>query len=103
MTLPLDVSRLAELLNHAAKTEILPRFRRLGGDDIRSKSEPSDLVTEADEAAERLIRREIDSVVPGALSIGEESVAADPSLLGKLADSERRQQQNRRQDHDHND
>lgn len=88
MTLPLDVSRLAELLKHAAKTEILPRFRRLGGDDIRSKSEPSDLVTEADEAAERLIRREIDSVVPGALFIGEESVAADPSLLGKLADAE---------------
>jgi len=88
MTLPLDVSRLAELLKTAAKTEILPRFRRLGGDDIRSKSEPSDLVTEADEAAERLIRREIDSVVPGALFIGEESVAADPSLLGKLADAE---------------
>jgi fructose-1,6-bisphosphatase/inositol monophosphatase family enzyme len=88
MTLPFDVAKLADLLKAAAKAEILPRFRRLGGDDIRSKSEPSDLVTEADEAAERMIRREIDNVVPGALFVGEESVAADPSLLSKLADAE---------------
>jgi fructose-1,6-bisphosphatase/inositol monophosphatase family enzyme len=88
MTLPLDVTKLADLLRDAAKTEILPRFRRLGGDDVRAKSEPSDLVTEADEAAERMIRRELEAFAPGALFIGEESVAADPSLLGKLADAD---------------
>jgi fructose-1,6-bisphosphatase/inositol monophosphatase family enzyme len=88
MTLPLDVTKLADLLRDAAKAEILPRFRRLGGDDIRAKSEPSDLVTEADEAAERMIRREIEASAPGALFIGEESVAADPALLSKLADAD---------------
>ncbi|AYD01142.1 inositol monophosphatase [Neorhizobium sp. NCHU2750] len=88
MTLPLDVTRLADLLKQAAKAEILPRFRRLGGNDVRSKSEPSDLVTEADEAAERLIRREIATLAPGALFIGEESVAADPTLLEKLGDAD---------------
>lgn len=88
MTLPLDVTKLADLLRDAAKIEILPRFRRLGGDDVRAKSEPSDLVTEADEAAERMIRRELESFAPGALFIGEESVAADPALLGKLADAD---------------
>lgn len=88
MPLPIDVTKLAELLKEAARVEILPRFRRLGGDDVRAKSEPSDLVTEADEAAERLIRREIAALAPGALFVGEESVAADPSLLGKLADAE---------------
>ncbi len=88
MTLPLDVTKLADLLRLAAKEEILPRFRRLGSGDVRSKSEPADLVTEADEAAERLIRREIETLAPGALFIGEESVAADPALLGKLADAE---------------
>ncbi|TNM64792.1 inositol monophosphatase family protein [Aliirhizobium smilacinae] len=88
MTLPLDVSKLADILRLAAKTEILPRFRRLGSGDVRAKSEPSDLVTEADEAAERLIRREIEAAIPGALFIGEESVAADPALLGKLADAD---------------
>jgi fructose-1,6-bisphosphatase/inositol monophosphatase family enzyme len=88
MTLPLDVMKLADLLRLAAKTEILPRFRRLGDNDVRAKSEPSDLVTEADEAAERMIRRELESLAPGAVFIGEESVAADPSLLGKLADAD---------------
>lgn len=85
MTLPLNVTRLAECLRLAAQAEILPRFRRLDARDIRSKSEPTDLVTEADEAAERFIRREITAIAPGALFIGEESVAADPALLSRLA------------------
>lgn len=88
MTLPLDVTKLADLLKLAAKEEILPRFRRLGSGDVRSKSEPSDLVTEADEAAERLLKREIAALAPEALFVGEESVAADPALLGKLADAD---------------
>lgn len=88
MTLPLDVTKLADLLRLAARSEILPRFRRLGNGDVRSKSEPSDLVTEADEAAERLIRRELETIAPDALFVGEESVAADPALLGRLADAE---------------
>ncbi|MDR6818834.1 fructose-1,6-bisphosphatase/inositol monophosphatase family enzyme [Neorhizobium sp. 2083] len=88
MTLPLDITKLADLLRLAAKAEILPRFRRLGSGDVRSKSEPADLVTEADEAAERMIRRELEAFAPGALFVGEESVAADPSLLAKLADAE---------------
>lgn len=84
MTKPVDVSKLADCLRLAAKTEILPRFRKLGVGDVRSKSEPTDLVTEADEAAERMIRREIAAIAPDALFIGEESVAAYPDLLGKL-------------------
>ncbi len=49
------------------------------------KSEAIDLVTEGDEAAERLIKANIDAIAPGAVFIGEESVAADPALLDKLA------------------
>jgi len=86
--MPVDISALADLLRRAAKTEILPRFRRLGGDDIRSKSEPTDLVTEADEAAERMMKRELAQIAPAALFVGEESVAADPTLLGKIKDAE---------------
>ncbi len=88
MTVPLDITKLADLLRLAAKAEILPRFRRLGSGDVRSKSEPADLVTEADEAAERMIRRELEAFAPGALFVGEESVAADPSLLAKLGDAD---------------
>jgi fructose-1,6-bisphosphatase/inositol monophosphatase family enzyme len=88
MTMPLDIAKLVDILRLAAKEEILPRFRRLASGDVRSKSEPSDLVTEADEAAERLIRRELEALAPDALFVGEESVAADPSLLGKLGGSD---------------
>ena len=89
MTRSFDVEALAQLLQEAARAEILPRFRNLGEGDIRAKSEASDLVTEADEAAERMIRAGIERLVPDALFVGEESVAADPALLAKLAGAER--------------
>lgn len=84
MTTPIDITTLADLLRRAAQTEILPRFRRLGGSDIRAKTEATDLVTEADEQAERMIKAEAAKLWPEALFIGEESVAAEPDLLHKL-------------------
>jgi fructose-1,6-bisphosphatase/inositol monophosphatase family enzyme len=88
MSQTIDVAALANLLQEAAVKEILPRFRNLGSGDVRMKSEATDLVTEGDEAAERLIKSKIDAIAPGAVFIGEESVAADPALLDKLADAE---------------
>ncbi len=41
-------------------------------------------MTEADEAAERLIKTRVAEIAPTALFIGEESVAADPALLPTL-------------------
>jgi len=84
MSSTIDVTTLADLLRRAAKAEILPRFRRLGSDDVRAKSEATDLVTEADLQAERMIKAEAAALWPDAVFIGEESVAADPDLLGKL-------------------
>ena len=84
MTVTVDITALADLLRRAAQAEILPRFRRLGSGDVRIKTEATDLVTEADEQAERMIKAELARTVPGALFIGEESVAADPALLSKL-------------------
>lgn len=80
-----DIMALATLMREAAKAEILPRFRKLGEGDIRIKSEASDLVTEGDEAAERYLKARFESILPGALFVGEESVAADPALLQKIA------------------
>ncbi|MGW9230411.1 inositol monophosphatase family protein [Pseudorhizobium sp. NPDC055634] len=88
MTSIIDIGALADLLQDAAIKEIRPRFRRLDAGDIRAKSEPTDLVTEADEAAERYIRSKIASLAPNALFVGEESVAADPALLASLADAD---------------
>lgn len=86
MTLPID--QLATLLRDAAKAEILPRFRRLGEGDIREKTSAVDLVTEADEAAERFIKRGCEALLPQALFVGEEGVAADPQLLGRIKDAD---------------
>jgi fructose-1,6-bisphosphatase/inositol monophosphatase family enzyme len=87
----ISAARLAELgvlLRAAARAEIMPRFRRLEPADIRTKSGPLDLVTEADEAAERMITQGLRALFPGCFVVGEEAVAADPSLLAGIAGAE---------------
>lgn len=80
----LDISKLADILRHAAQAEVLPRFRRLDAGAVRQKTEAIDLVTEADEQAEHVIRAEVTGLAPGILFIGEEGVAADPASLDAL-------------------
>jgi Archaeal fructose-1,6-bisphosphatase and related enzymes of inositol monophosphatase family len=77
----MNIERLAEVLRQAAQDEIMPRFRRLDEGAIRTKSSATDLVTEADEAAERAITAAIRAHNPQHLVIGEEAVAANPALL----------------------
>ena len=79
---------VVQLLRAAARAEIMPRFRKLQPGMVREKSSPSDLVTEADEAAEVMITRGLHSMFPGCLVVGEEASAADPALLGKLGTAE---------------
>jgi fructose-1,6-bisphosphatase/inositol monophosphatase family enzyme len=81
-------SEVAILLRTAALAEIMPRFRRLAPDAVRAKPGPLDLVTEADEAAERAIATGLQRLFPGCVVVGEEGTAADPSLLDKLAGAE---------------
>ena len=75
---------VVQLLRAAARSEIMPRFRKLQPGMIREKSGPTDLVTEADEAAEAMITRGLQRLFPGCLVVGEEACAADPALLGRL-------------------
>ncbi|MCB4821660.1 inositol monophosphatase family protein [Roseicella aerolata] len=79
---------VAALLREAARAEILPRFRRLAQGEVRTKTGPLDLVTDADEAAERVIEAGLAARFPGCLVVGEEGTAADPALLGRLAGAE---------------
>lgn len=76
------------LLRDAARAEIMPRFRRLAPDAVRAKTGPLDLVTDADEATERVIAAGLMRQFPGCLVLGEEAASADPSLLGRLAEAE---------------
>lgn len=87
MPLPFSATDLADLLAiliAAADTEILPRFQRLEGGDVGTKSGPMDLVTVADRAAEKRIAAAVATRFPAAAFVGEESVAEDPSRLDLL-------------------
>jgi fructose-1,6-bisphosphatase/inositol monophosphatase family enzyme len=77
----MNIDRLAALLKQAAQQEILPRFRRLDDSMVHTKTSAFDLVTEADEGAERLITRAILDHSPQMVVIGEEAVAKNPKLL----------------------
>jgi fructose-1,6-bisphosphatase/inositol monophosphatase family enzyme len=81
--IPPSADRVAGLLEEAAATEIMPRFRRLAAGDIRQKA-PGDLVTVADEAVEARLSPLLTALVPGSIVLGEEAAAADPGLLDHL-------------------
>ena len=80
-----ELTEVALLLQAAARAEIMPRFRRLEAADIRSKSGPLDLVTEADEAAERMIEQGLRRIFPGCAVVGEEATSLNPALLSAVA------------------
>lgn len=80
-----DLAALEAVLREAARSEIRPRFRRLEAADIRPKTGPLNLVTAADEAAERAVAADLRRLFPGCLVVGEEATAADPALLGAIA------------------
>ena len=79
------LDQVAELIREVAATIVLPRFRHLNTDEISQKA-PGDLVTIADQEAERALTRGLTAILPGSTVVGEEAVAADPSILGRLSD-----------------
>lgn len=81
-------AEVANLLRMAARLEIMPRFRRLAQGAVRAKSGPLDLVTDADEAAERMIEAGLDRLFPGCVVVGEEAASADASVMDRLADAD---------------
>jgi fructose-1,6-bisphosphatase/inositol monophosphatase family enzyme len=80
-----DLRTVAALLRDAARDKIMPLFRNLGEGEVRMKTGPLDLVTEADEAAERRITAGLRREFPGCVVIGEEAASANPALLEDLA------------------
>ncbi|MBV8574732.1 MAG: inositol monophosphatase [Acetobacteraceae bacterium] len=80
-----DLAHIADLLRETAETEIMPRFRDVAAQNVREKTGPLDLVTEADEAAERVIEPALRARFPGCVVVGEEAAAANPSLLQDLS------------------
>lgn len=82
-----DIEAVSAIIREVAAAEIMPRFRRLEGRDVREKG-PGDLVTIADEATERALTRRLVDLLPGSVVIGEEAAAADPGILSRIQDSD---------------
>jgi len=78
-----DIAAVSSLLREVVEAEIVPRFRTLATGDIKEKG-PGDLVTVADEAAERALAARLPDLLPGSVVVGEEGVAADPGVLRRL-------------------
>ena len=85
MVLSSDIEQaLVQIVRGAARSEIMPRFRRLTEDAVSSKTAPDDLVTEADLNAETAIAAGVRTLLPEAAIIGEEAVEANASLLDQI-------------------
>jgi fructose-1,6-bisphosphatase/inositol monophosphatase family enzyme len=83
-----ETRRVAALMAEAARAEIMPKFRHLAAGSIRTKSSALDLVTDADEAAERYIGERLARAYPGAVLVGEEACSRNPALLNVWVDAE---------------
>ncbi|AOX17568.1 inositol monophosphatase family protein [Kozakia baliensis] len=75
-----ELDRVVAIARDAARHIIMPRFRNLSDGDVRNKGNVLDLVTIADEMAERHIVAQLRDVWPDALMVGEESCALEPEL-----------------------
>ncbi|MFJ9558807.1 inositol monophosphatase family protein [Streptomyces fuscichromogenes] len=73
-----------DAIRKAARTEILPRWRRLADHEVDQKSGPHDLVTDADRLAERYLTATLAPLLPGSVVVGEEAVHADPETYDAL-------------------
>nr|BFE76771.1 inositol monophosphatase family protein [Actinoplanes digitatis] len=80
------IDRATSLIREVAQTEVLPRWRHLSDAEIHQKS-PGDLVTIADQEAERALTAGLTALLPGSQVVGEEAVAADPGVLGRVGDA----------------
>ena len=76
-----DARRVGEIFSRAARTEIMPRFGRLAAAQVREKSSRFDVVTDADEAAEKAMSTALEAVYPEAVIVGEEAASRDHTLL----------------------
>lgn len=85
---PAQRELLLRAVRDAARTRIMPRFRALDPSDIATKTGPADLVTLADTEAEAQIAETVRAAWPEAEVLGEEGVAADPSLRARMGEAE---------------
>lgn len=83
-----DALRVQEILADVARSEVMPRFNGTIANEAREKTSAFDIVTDADEAAEREISARLRKAFPGAALVGEEAAGRDPDLMGQIASAD---------------
>lgn len=84
----IDIQAVAECIEEAARTLVLPRFARLSAGDVESKQtsgDADDIVTIVDREVEAHLSTALNALDPTANVIGEEAAHRRPELLGLLA------------------
>jgi fructose-1,6-bisphosphatase/inositol monophosphatase family enzyme len=79
--------QVEHLLRKVSEEIIEPRFAALQDDDVWMKS-PGEVVTIADEEAERVLTVRLGDLLPGTPVVGEEGSSRDPRLLSCLLDGQ---------------
>lgn len=85
---PLATEEVLALVQDVVARLVTPRLGNLGEGEVASKRRPGDLVTVADREAEVELTRLLQARQPGVLVVGEEAVAADPTLVRALPHAE---------------
>jgi fructose-1,6-bisphosphatase/inositol monophosphatase family enzyme len=75
---------LLDLIREASATYILPRYKALKNHEISTKTNPNDLVTQADIEAEAFFEKTLPSLLSGSVVIGEEGVSRGDHTLDEL-------------------
>ncbi|GEB54227.1 inositol monophosphatase [Streptomyces cacaoi] len=78
------MTAVEEAVRETAASEVLPRWRKLAAHEVSSKSGSHDLVTVADQAAERRLAGVLRELLPGSAVVGEEGVHAHPASYEAL-------------------
>jgi fructose-1,6-bisphosphatase/inositol monophosphatase family enzyme len=71
------------LMRKIGRDVVMARFRNLDANDIEEKA-ADDYVTVADKLSEERLTEGLMAILPGSHVIGEEAVAADPSILDRI-------------------
>ena len=82
-------AEVGALMRKASEIAILPRWRQLAAHEVEAKHSGGvlpDVITIADEEAEKILTDGLGLILPEATVIGEEAAYADPSLLDRLND-----------------
>ncbi len=86
-TFKLDVDFVSKAIAECAQDHVMPRFRALAAHEIKTKSGPNDLVTQADLDMERALGDVLLKAWPGTKILGEEGMAAGTASLDLFSEA----------------